>query len=58
MEEFDRRVENWFVEVIWIVFDILAVTSDMMLRMFRRDKGGSHAWKSCGEGCFLAPRVN
>jgi hypothetical protein len=31
-----------------MVFDIFAVTSDMMFRMFGRDEGGSHAWKSCG----------
>lgn len=53
MEEFARRVENWFVEVIWIVLDISAVKSVMVVRIFDQCEGSSHGWDSCGEECFL-----
>jgi hypothetical protein len=43
MLEFERRVENWLVEVMCMVLDILAFGSGTMLGMFEDLDGGVQA---------------
>lgn len=53
MDEFERRVENWFVDVMCMVLDIFAVMSSAILSIFGNLEVGLHAWNNCGEECFL-----